>query len=388
MARPRQLHVALDVTALLDPPTGVGVVVRELLDGLIERPDVVVTAFAVSWRGRERLEEVAGWGIDLGTRPFPARLARAAWLRGDRPGLGWFAPAAQLVHGPNHVVPPGGGAAEVVTVHDLTAVRYPELCTADVLQWPPLLERALGRGAWIHTVSESVAEEVRAAFPQAAERVVAVPNGIRRPGDPTERSDAAVGRHLAGTDRYVLALSTVEPRKDLPTLVAAFDELAADDPDLRLVIAGPDGWGVEALTAARDRARHRRRIVRLGWVGRDTRLGLMRGASAVAYPSLYEGFGLVPLEALAAGTPVVASDIAVHRETVGDAALLVPPGDAGALAGALRSVLDDEHLAASLVDRAQPRIDRYDWARTVDGVVDLYRRAVADRRSGRPRSAN
>ncbi len=96
----------------------------------------------------------------------------------------WLAGRVDVVHGPNHVVPPGGGAAEVVTVHDLTATRYPELCTADVLQWPPLLHRALARGAWIHTVSETVAAEVRHEFPEAADRVVAAPNGIRRPPPP------------------------------------------------------------------------------------------------------------------------------------------------------------------------------------------------------------
>ncbi len=377
MAAERPLRVALDVTSLLDPPTGVGVVVRELLDGLAARPDVAVTAFAVSWRGRARLDEVVGAGVHVGTRPFPARLARLAWSHVDHPSARLLAGPSDVVHGPNHVVPPGGGAAEVVTVHDLTATRYPELCTADVLQWPPLLHRALARGAWIHTVSETVAAEVRHQFPEAAERVVAAPNGIRRPPPSTPASDAAVGHRLAGGPRYVLALGTVEPRKELPTLVAAFDALASDDPDLRLVLAGPDGWGVDALTAARDRCRHRRRIVRLGWLGGHQRLGLLRGASVLAYPSRYEGFGLVPLEALSVGTPVVASDIDVHRETVADGALLVTPGDVDALADALRRVLDDHDLAADLVHRGQARVDAYSWDRTVDQVVDLYRRAAA-----------
>ena len=377
MAADPPIRVDLDVTSLLDPPTGVGVVVRELLEGLASRPDVHVTAFAVSWRGRARLAPVVGSGVEVRSRPFPARLARLAWSRADHPSGTFLAGPADVVHGPNHVGPPGGGAAEVVTVHDLTAIRYPELCTADVLQWPGLLHRSLARGAWVHTVSETVAEEVREAFPDAADRVVAAPNGLRRPPGPTPASGGSVGRRLAGGERYLLALGTVEPRKDLPTLVAAFDAMADTDPDLRLVIAGPDGWGVDALTEARDRSRHGRRIVRLGWVGGDQRLGLLRGAAAVAYPSRYEGFGLVPLEAIAVGTPVVASDIAVHRETVGDGALLVPVGDVAALAERLQRVLADPDLAADLVRRGQSNVDRYDWSRTVDGVVDLYRRATA-----------
>lgn len=370
------MRLSIDTTSLLHHRTGVGVFVHELVEGLAGRPDVDLSVFAVSWRGRDGLVAAAPAGATVHARPMPARLARMLWNRVDHPSARFLAGDADVVHGPNFVVPPGGGAAEVVTVHDLTATRYPELCTADVLQWPPLLHRALARGAWVHTVSETVADEVRHEFPEAADRVVAAPNGIRRPPPPTPASDAAVGHHLAGGDRYVLALGTVEPRKELPTLVAAFDALATDDPDLRLVLAGPDGWGVDALTAARDRCRHARRIVRLGWLGGPQRLGLLRGASVLAYPSRYEGFGLVPLEALSVGTPVVASDIDVHRETVADGALLVAPGDADALAGALRRLLDDDALAADLVARGQARVDAYSWERTVAQVVDLYRRAA------------
>ena len=163
------------------------------------------------------------------------------------------------------------------------------------------------------------------------------------------------GRHLAGAERYVLALGTVEPRKDLPTLVAAFDALAASDKDLHLVLAGQDGWGIEALTASRDRAVHRRRIHRLGWVNEQQRAALLRGASVFAYPSRYEGFGLPPLEAMAVGTPVVTTTAGALPEVVGDAARVVPPLDVDALAGALADVLGDEDLRTSLVARGRAR---------------------------------
>jgi glycosyltransferase involved in cell wall biosynthesis len=353
------------------------VVARELLDGLARRRDVDVTAFAISWRGRSRLSTVVPAGVAVRSRPVPARLARPAWERATFPSSRWLAGPTDVVHGPNHVVPPGGGAAEVVTVHDLTAVRFPELATADVRRWPSLLERAIDRGAWIHTVSDAVADEVRDRWPRVADRVVAVPNGFRPPPAPTTTSDGARGRRLAGGDRYVLAVGTVEPRKDLPTLVAAFDLLAAGDRDLRLVLAGPDGWGVDALVAALDRSPHRRRIRRLGWVSDDDRLALLRGASALAYPSRYEGFGLVPLEAMAVGTPVVATRIPAIEEVVGDAALLVPVGDVEALAEDIGRAVDPatDPEAAARSDAARARVDRFDWARTVDGIVDLYRRA-------------
>ncbi|MEZ5182816.1 MAG: glycosyltransferase family 1 protein [Acidimicrobiales bacterium] len=373
------VRVGFDATSLLEPLTGVGTVADALLRGLVGRADVAVHAFAVSWRGRGRLAEAVPPGAGVHARPLPARLARMAWARADRPTVRALAGPVDVVHGPNFVVPPGGRAAEVVTVHDLTAIRFPAMCTPDVLEWPGLLRRALHRGAWVHTVSRFVADEVREAFPEAGERVVAVPNGLRWPRPEGPTTDAATGRALAGSGRYLLALGTVEPRKDLPTLVAAFDALAADDPELRLVVAGGDGLAVDELGAAVRAAAHGDRVVRVGRVSEDERAALLRGASALAYPSRYEGFGLVPLEAMAVGTPVVATRVGAVPEVVGDAALLVPERDPDALADGLRAVLHDPSIARRLIDDGTSRAAAFTWDAAVDGVVGLYRRAVADR---------
>jgi glycosyltransferase involved in cell wall biosynthesis len=373
------LQVAVDATSLLGPRTGVGTFTHEVLAGLARRSGVEASAFAVSWRGRSRLAAVVPDGTQVGGLPVPARGARLAWKHVDLPDARLLARPCDVVHGPNFVVPPGGGSAEVVTIHDLTAIHHPELCTTDSLQWPPLLERALTRGAWVHTVSEFVAGEVREHFDVASDRVVAVPNGLSPPLPPGPGTDGAAGRHLAGGLRYVLAIGTVEPRKALPVLVRAFDALAADDRDLRLVIAGPDGWGAEALTDAIDRAIHRRRIVRLGWVSAQQRVALLRGAQALVYPSYYEGFGLVPLEALAVGTPAVATTAGALPEVLGDAAPLVPPGDVDALAAALARVLTDRQHRAELLAAGASQVARYRWDRTVGGLVELYRSAVRGR---------
>jgi glycosyltransferase involved in cell wall biosynthesis len=183
----------------------------------------------------------------------------------------------------------------------------------------------------------------------------------------------------------VLAVGTIEPRKDLPTLVAAFDALAAADPALRLVLAGPDGWGTADLDAALAGAHHRDRVARLGFVSDADRGDLVAGAAVVAVPSIYEGFGLVAAEALRAGRPVVASAAGSHPEVVGDAGLLVPARDVDALGAALRRVLEDPELAADLGLRGPEQVAGLTWARTAAGLVDLYQRAAtfaaADRRS-------
>lgn len=376
------MRVSVDATALLDRPTGVGVFVGELVHGLAgaaRSERIVPEAFAVSVRAR-RLRTRVPAGIGVRARPVPARPVRSLWRHGDRPTAADLGAIGEIVHGPNHVVPPAPGAVEIVTVHDLTAVHHPHLCTPEVLAWPGLLDRAVRRGAWVHTPTAAVAAEVRERWPLAADRVVAIHHGIRRPtpvGADVAAAQAAVGRHIAGAERYVLALGTVEPRKNLPAVVRAFERVAADRPDVGLVVAGPDGWGIDEFVEVWHGSPFRRRIRRVGWVDAAMRTALIRGASVVAQASVYEGFGFVPLESLVLGTPVVATRIAAVLEVTGDAARLVEPGDDDAFAAGLAGVLDDPSIAEPQLERGRAVIDRLDWARTIREMIALYRRARA-----------
>jgi len=376
------MRLAFDATSLIGARTGVGVFASEVLRRLPGRSDLDIVAFGVTWKGREALGPAVPEGIEVVGRPMAARPLRQAWRRADHPAIELWTGPIDVVHGPNFVVPPARNAAELVTVHDLTCLRYPEMCTADTLEYPDLIRRALRRGATIHTVSTFVADEVREAFGVDGDRVVVIPNGVRAPAAEGPGTDAAAGRALAGTDHYLVAIGTVEPRKDLPRLVDAFTRLTASGSavasDLHLVIAGADGWGADALTDAIAASSARDRIVRLGWVSDDQRVALLRGAAATVFPSVYEGFGLPPLDAMATDTPVVATAAGAVPEVVGDAARLVPPGDADALAAAVEEVLADPEVADALRRRGRERVTRFDWDDTADRLVDLYRR-LADR---------
>jgi glycosyltransferase involved in cell wall biosynthesis len=363
------VRVAVDLTSQLAPLTGVGVFADEVVRLLAGRPDVALTAYAVTWRGRGRLASVVPPGVAVVDRPMAARPLHELWRRTDHPRIDRWIGRHDVVWGPNYVVPPTRAAA-LVTVHDLTTLRFPELADGFTVTYPDLIRRALARGAWVHTPTRFVRDEVVEAFGADPDRVVAIPHGVRA------APPAAGGAALAGGSRYVLAVGTVEPRKDLPTLVTAFDALAADHADLRLVVAGADGWGAEALTAAVAGAHHRDRIVRLGRVDALERAALVSEAAVFAYPSLYEGFGLPPLEAMVAGTPVVTTRAGALVEVCGDGADLVPVGDAGALAAALGRVLGDAGHRAALVERGRRVAAGYDWAATADAFAHLFGRMV------------
>lgn len=367
----RPVRAAIDATSLYGARTGIGRFTSALLEELASRRDVAVTAYAVTWRGHEELGSLVPSGIAAARGRMAAAPLRALWRHTDHPRIERWTGAVEVVHGPNYVVPPAR-APRVASVHDLTFIHHPQYCTADVLQYPDLLRRQIATGAWIHTDSQFVRDEVVGILGADPERVVTVPLGVTAPPS----LDPARGHQLAGTDSYLLALGTIEPRKNLPLLVEAFDELTAAAPELRLVVAGPDGWGVEAFDAAVARAAHRDRIVRLGFVTEADRGALLAGASVVAVPSHYEGFGLTAAEAMLAGVPVVASDAGSHPEVIGEAGLLVPAGDLEALVAALHRAITDQRLADDLRARGRVQAERFSWTATAAGIVELWRRAI------------
>ncbi len=382
-----RLRVALDATPLLGTRTGVGRFCEGALRGLVPHAELEVDAFAVTWRRRRWLTPLVPPGVLVRQRAMPARPLHLAWSHLPGPSIEWFVGRADVVHGTNYVVPPSRSAARVVTVHDLTMVRFPELCDRASLEFPRLVRRAVAAGAWVHTPSRFVADEVVEAFGVDPGRVRVVYHGVPfgdvvqpRPA-PGASSVAPLGGPPlpAGTSSYVLAVGTVEPRKDYPGLVRAFGAVAHAFPDVALVIAGADGWGADAFHAAVEASPWRERIVQLGYVADDALEHWLSGARVLAFPSVYEGFGFPPLEAMAAGVPVVASAAGAVPEIVGDAAVLVAPRDVDALAGALVSVLGDADAGAALVDKGRCRAARFTWEACGTGLAQLYSDAARAR---------
>jgi glycosyltransferase involved in cell wall biosynthesis len=313
------MQVAVDATPLLGAVTGVGQTVRGLLEALPGvAPDV----------------EVARWELTRRTVPVPPRLLVRAWSRFDHPRADRWLPAADVVHGTNFVVPPSRRPC-TVTVHDSWCARGGR-CDPTIAAATATVRRAVDRGAWLHVSTEWMAGEVRDLY--GAERVRVVPFGVPAVPEAAPR---------AGT--YVLALGDeADHRKGIDVLRAAMREL----PDVELVVAG----GANRVDDA-------------------TRASLLRGAAVLAYPSRDEGFGFPVLEAMTVGVPAVASAVGGVPEVAGDAALLVPRDDPGALAAALRTALSDSAERERLVTAGRARASSYSWEAHAAGMVRLWRDA-------------
>lgn len=362
---------ALTVEQLWQPvPGGSGRYVLELSRALLDRADVHPVGLAARHGG----PPPAAWVPDDRLPVVESRLPRTAlyeaWRRTRRPRTWRAIRDLDVVHATTWAVPPAGPPL-VVTVHDLAFRRDPGHFTPHGVAY---FERALSlvqrEAAAVVAVSRTTADDAIAAGVDAS-RVHVVPHGVAVP--PATADDVAKFRAAHGLTRpYVLWTGTVEPRKNLGTLLRAFAALAASpDAGLDLVLVGPAGWGdADAELSARVAELPPGRVHRLGAVDTTTLHRAYAGARAFAFPSLWEGFGLPVLEAMAHGVPVVTSSGTSMAEVAGDAALLVDPRDEAALAAALRRAAGDEHddlAAASLAVAA-----RHSWDRTAADTLGVY----------------
>lgn len=350
-----RLRVGFDAGPLLDPVTGVGRYTQELARAL-EARDVDLRRFAVSLGGR----------APSGVRRLrvPARLAQASWRRWDRPGLGRLTGEVDLVHGTNFVLPPTGGRPGVVTVHDLSFSRDDTFPGGERLR--DLVPWSVKRATKVLTPTQAVALEVSERLGVPSEDIHVTPEGVAAHFFGATPLSSAALADMGVFGPYAVAVGTIEPRKNLPALLDAWERSGVKD--FTLVLAGPPGWGPRLRPAAR--------VVPVGRVEEASLPGLLAGAELFCYPSLYEGFGLPPLEAMAAGTPALVGRYPAAAEVVGDAAVLVDPGDVEEMAAALARLASDDALRRrySLVGRARAAL--FTWDRTAGATLDAYHSAT------------
>ena len=387
------LAVALDVSAVPRQPVGAGRYVVELARALAGRADCRLTLLARRDDGpRWALMAPGERGVTVAPPRRPTRLLYEQARLGSV-GAGLDSPPVAVHHGPHYTMPRWSKVPCVVTVHDLTFFDHAEWHEASKVTWfRAAMRYSVAHAAAIICVSEMTAGRLRDILAPRCP-VVVVPHGVDQarfvPGEPRPGADGEVLERLALHRPYVLHVGTLEPRKGIADLVAAFDRLAGDQTELELVLAGGAGWKAGPVLRSVAVARSRERIRRLGYVADADVPALLRRARAVVYPSLEEGFGLPALEALACGTSLVTTSGTPMAEIAGDSALLVPPGEPFALAAAIETAIS-EHSSG---DDSRRRADglaiasRYTWEACAEGHLAAYHLAAeADRRRPTRRS--
>lgn len=353
-------RVAVDMQATVGRKTGIGIYATQLLAALRRLAP-----------GLDLVELT--WGRDL-----PMRLdRRLRWQQVEVPRRARQSQAA-LLHIPGFDAPGWKPCPVVLTVHDLIGMLFPQnLPLAARFYWSRWLPWSVRWADAVIADSEQTRRDLVRLLRVPEERITVIPLGVEPVYRPqTDR--AALERlrqRYALPPRFILYLGTLEPRKGLDTLLTAYAALTADWPHA-LVLAGKKGWYTDTLFTQVKQQGLEERVHFTDYIPDEELPGLYNLAEVFAFPSRYEGFGLPPLEAMACGVPVVSSNAASLPEVIGDAGLLVPPDDPGALAAALRRVLSDADLRADLQARGWRQAARFTWDETARRTLAFYRRVL------------
>jgi glycosyltransferase involved in cell wall biosynthesis len=368
--RERTLRIGVDIRPFYEPLTGVGWYLYYLLHELAKRDDVELFLFGdaritdLGPRLHAELPANARYcTFDLRGRP-ESRLARPLTAAAY---VAWIALTdCDVFFGANYFLPRLHGAVaqrRVITIHDLTYKRFPDLLQKETLEnLDRHITREIAIADAIVCVSESTRGDLLQFYQVDPDRAVAIHSGLGTPPD-AEPIDGL-------PPRYILFVSTIEPRKDLGTLIDAFQRLEYDG---SLVVVGKIGWKSEQLVP---RLLRHPRIVHLDYVRASQLVTVYKNAEVFVFPSLYEGFGFPLLEAMTHGVPAIAARSSSLPEIGGDAALYFKPGDASELETQLGRLLGDQVLRGELIERGRRRAAEFRWDAAAEKTLEVFRRAA------------
>jgi glycosyltransferase involved in cell wall biosynthesis len=381
------MRVVIDARPALDPRrTGVGHYAQQIIRHLpLADPEGRYAAWYLHARGLLRPRKFFG-GVapnltEVASR-FPARVFQPVSWRLGLPRVEWLAGSFDVFLATNFLPPPTASGGVVLVVHDLAFRLFPQTAPHHDARWRRRFDEWLADAALVIVPSASAKHDLCEQYPIDHDRVEAIHHGV----DAHEFRPAALGEigrvrgaFGIGDAPYALFVGGIEPRKNLETLARAFVRVP---PPARLVIAGgPVRWDPDAsdrLDAAVDAlpAETRGRVVRTGYVSEPDKIALLTGATVLAYPSRYEGFGFPVLEGFAAGVPVVTSNVSSLPEVAGDAAAQVDPDDADAIGAELARLFEDEDLRNVLRAAGHARVAGFTWEATARSTAAALHRAA------------
>jgi len=323
---------------------------------------------AYASRARQAIRRMAPFMFDIAMYRRRRNFARGAKAIG-----------IDVYHEPNFLALDFDGPL-VLTVHDLSWIRYPHTHPQErVRAMHKYFEPSLRRANIVLTVSEFVKREVIEVFGIEPSTIRAIPNGLDPVFRPRSEHEArpVLAKHGLEYARYLLSVGTLEPRKNLERTVQAYSTLPAQ---LRarfpLVIVGATGWHTQGIRSTLAPLIERGEAKVLGFLDREELATLTAAAAALVYPSIYEGFGLPPLEAMGSSVPAIASNVSSLPEVVGDTGLLVDPFDVDSIAAGMRTMIEDEALRSSLAPKALERARAFTWEACAEKTFAAYGDAI------------
>jgi glycosyltransferase involved in cell wall biosynthesis len=388
----KPICVDFDAQLLLEAQkTGIGRMAYQTLWAMSDLPKIHGTMNIFTMRkgkGYEAQWEEIGALVSRGLV-----LRRCAWFHDVLYKMLWnflpipyrlyFGSGADVTHFFNYYIPPGVAGKRVTTVCDMVFLAHPETMNAKTRMMLRLsLKKSVKRAHHIVTISEFSKSEILSYLDVPESKITVVPLGVDhdafRPDIPDEEKRLVKDRYGLDED-YFLYLGTLEPRKNIVRLINAYARLCRMRRDVPLLcIAGRKGWQFDEIFAAANDLEIASRVVFTDYISQKDAPALIASALAFVFPSVYEGFGLPPLEAMACGTPVIAADIPSLREVVADAGVLVDPYDSDRLTRAMENIIDDAALRVHLRHRGIARAATFTWERTAHELLFVYEKLLQE----------
>lgn len=377
--------IGFDVTAALTQGGGIGRYTRELVRALVvEAPEYTYKLFSARPPAvlpvPDSLPELPH--VTYRPAPFDERWLYRLWYRARVPvPVQLFTGKIDLYHSPDFVLPPvGGSIPTLLTVHDLSFAHFPETFPAQLVSYlNRVVPWSVNRAGHILADSLSTMSDLQALWGVPAERITVLYSGVNERFRPIadEGVLADVRARYQLDTPYVLAVGTVQPRKNYELLVRSFRPIAASNPH-SLVIVGGKGWLDEGLPMEIERCGLQDRVKLTGFIDDADLPAIYSAADLLAFPSLYEGFGLPLLEAMACGTPVVSSNTSSLPEVAANgAAVLLPPDDEEAWSQAILDILADEKVRTRLIAAGHRQSERFNWRESARQLISLYKNLLS-----------
>jgi glycosyltransferase involved in cell wall biosynthesis len=375
------LKIGIDYTAALKQSGGIGRYTRGLITSLAQLDHQNhYTLLATADAPLSDLQAFQTYSnFTHQTYPLPERWLTIAWHRFYLPmPVEWFAGQLDLFHSPNFILPPTQGAKTLLTVHDLSFIRHPQGAVASLRNWlNQVVPRSLARADHILADSESTKKDLTEIFNINPEDITVVGAGVEERFQPVTAaaSLAAVQQryHLPPSEKFVLGLGTLEPRKNFTGLIAAFSQSPVRETH-HLVIAGGKGWLYDDIFTAARTSPATDRIHLIGFVADADLPALYSLADIFAYPSHYEGFGIPVIEAMACGVPVVCANNSCLPEVAGQSAVQVMATDTVALAEALNRLATDSMLREQAIREGFRQASKFNWHAAAERLLNVYQR--------------
>ncbi|MFC1959428.1 glycosyltransferase family 4 protein [Chloroflexota bacterium] len=375
--------IGIDYTPAYEQGGGIGRYVRELVTALAkEDTNTHYKLFVAGVDAPEKLPDLPGENFSWHTTRVTPRWLARLWHRANIPY-----PVEQLLgditlfHATDFVLPPTRhDTRTLVTVHDLSFVHVPETAEPRLKKYlDVMVPRSVKKADHILADSAATKADLVTLYNTPSDKITILLSGVDphfRPIEDTQQQTAVREKYGLGTWPYLFTIGTVQPRKNYTRMCEALAIMHTSTPDLHLVIAGGKGWLEDPIHETVQRLQLGQHVHFIGFADDQDLPALYSAAAAVPYVSLYEGFGLPVLEAMACGTPVIASNLSSIPEVAGNAALLVDPTDSAAIATAIQTVLDKPMLQKQLIDSGYQQARQFTWQKSAQNLLQVYRQVT------------